>query len=62
MDIFDRLFGVWHAPIETPLLQLKVAEVSLSGSGILVLHALMAHVFLFADTQLPYTLFNHAFV
>jgi hypothetical protein len=42
-DILNRLFSVGHAHIETPLLQLKVAELSLSKSGHLVTHALTAH-------------------
>ena len=42
-DILNRLFSVGHAHIETPLLQLKVAELSLSESSPLVTHALTAH-------------------
>jgi hypothetical protein len=42
-DILDRFFGVRHAHIDTPLLSLKVAEVSLSGSGHLVPRWLTSH-------------------
>ncbi len=45
-DILNRLFSVGHAHIETPLLQLKVAEVSLSESDPLVRHALTPHIYI----------------
>jgi hypothetical protein len=39
----DCFLAARHALLETPLLSLKLAEVSLSGSGYLVLHALTSH-------------------
>jgi hypothetical protein len=42
-DILNRLFSVGHAHNETPLLQLKAAELSLSESAPFVLYALTAH-------------------